>query len=307
MATVNELGSPTKQAHSLEQSPSSPAPIKVFISYAHRDEDFRLELETHLSGLRRQQLIDAWHDRQIQPGQQWAGEIDDALNQAQIILLLVSADFINSDYCHDKEMLRALERHAAREAVVIPIILRACDWLQAPFSKLQGLPKDVKPIKTWADRDEAWLDVVRGLRKVIESLRRATPPVEAHPAVGPAPVQPMPAVQPPPAQPVAELDFKGKQKLVDALLGCDCLSTSQSRDQIIGSLPAAIPNRINRHSNARQDVLSIVNTCLQFPAGLESFLEIVGSLEGESIPWRKVQAVLNEVLPYSDLQVSATS
>lgn len=277
----------------VQNSPAQP-PVKVFISYAHRDEDFRLELETHLSGLRRQKLIDAWNDRKIEPGQEWAGEIDDALNQAQIILLLVSADFINSDYCHDKEMLRALERDAAKEAVVIPIILRACDWLNSPFSKLQGLPKDAKPIKNWSDRDEAWLDVVRGLRKVIENLRRAKPPVEARPAVAPAPAQPMPPAEPPPA---TELDFRGKQKLVDALLGCDCLSAPQSRDQIIGSLPSAIQNRINRHSNARQDVLSIVNTCLQFPAGLESFLEIVGSFEGDSIPRQKVRAILKEILP----------
>ncbi|HEX9000398.1 MAG TPA: hypothetical protein VGB07_10905, partial [Blastocatellia bacterium] len=195
-----------------------------------------------------------------------------------------------SDYCHDKEMSRAIERHNAKEAVVIPIILSACDWQGTPFSKLQALPKDAKPIKSWNDRDEAWLDVVRGLRKVIENLRRATPPVEARPAVAPAPAQPMPPS-------VTELDFRGKQKLVDALLGCDCLNTPQSRDQIIASLPPAIQNRINRHSNARQDVLSIVNTCLQFPAGLESFLEIVGSFEGDSIPRQKVQIVLKEVLP----------
>ena len=167
----------------VQNSPAQP-PVKVFISYAHRDEDFRLELETHLSGLRRQKLIDAWNDRKIEPGQEWAGEIDDALNQAQIILLLVSADFLNSDYCHDKEMLRALERHAAKEAVVIPIILRACDWLQTPFSKLQGLPLNVKPIKNWSDRDEAWLDVVRGLRKVIEKLPRPTPPGQDSPSGG---------------------------------------------------------------------------------------------------------------------------
>lgn len=294
MATVDEPVSQNKPDQISVQSSSGATPIKVFISYAHRDEDFRLELNDHLSNLQRQGLIAGWHDRQIVPGQEWADQIDQALNEAQIILLLVSARFLASDYCHDKEMSRAIERHNAKEAVVIPIILSACDWQGTPFSKLQALPKDAKPIKSWNDRDEAWLDVVRGLRKVIENLRRATPPVEARPAVAPAPAQPMPPAEPPS---VTGLDFRGKQKLVDAFLGCDCLNTPQSRDQIIGSLPPAIQNRINRHSNARQDVLSIVNTCLQFPAGLESFLEIVGSFEGDSIPRQKVQIVLKEVLP----------
>lgn len=296
MATVDEPGSQNKPDQISVQSSSGATPIKVFISYAHRDEDFRLELNDHLSNLQRQGLIAGWHDRQIVPGQEWADQIDQALNEAQIILLLVSARFLASDYCHDKEMGRAIERHNAKEAVVIPIILSACDWQGTPFSKLQALPKDAKHIKSWPDRDEAWLDVVRGLRKVINGIRHSTPS-EARPSDGRAPVQATTPVQQPPAQPVAELDFRGKQKLVDALLGCDCLSTAQSRDQIIGSLTSAIQNRINRHSNARQDVLSIVNTCLQFPAGLESFLEIVGSFEGDSIPWRKVQVVLKEVLP----------
>ncbi len=149
---------------------SSSLPIKLFISYAHRDEDFRLELNDQLSNLQRQKIISSWHDRQIVPGQEWAGEIDDALNEARIILLLISARFMASDYCYSKEMLRAIERHDAGEAVVIPIILSACDWQDAPFSKLQALPKDAKPIKGWNDRDEAWLDVVRGIRRVIEAL-----------------------------------------------------------------------------------------------------------------------------------------
>src|SRR5262245_25714071 len=146
--------------------------IRLFISYAHRDEDLRLELDDHLSNLQRQQIISGWHDRRIAPGQEWADQIDNALNEAQIILLLISARFMASDYCYAKEMVRAIERHDAGEAVVIPIILSACDWQGAPFSKLQALPKDAKPIKTSNDRDEAWLDVVRGLRRVIDRLSR---------------------------------------------------------------------------------------------------------------------------------------
>ena len=79
---------------------------------------------------------------------------------------------MKSDYCQEKELARAIERHEAGEAVVIPIILSACDWQGAYFGKLQALPKDAKPIKNWNDRDEAWLDVVRGLRRAIEKLSR---------------------------------------------------------------------------------------------------------------------------------------
>ncbi len=88
--------------------------------------------------------------------------------------MLISARFMASNYCYAKEMIRAIERHDAGEAVVIPIILSACDWHGAPFSKLRALPKDARPIKKWNDRDEAWLDVVQGLRRVIEMLSRRT-------------------------------------------------------------------------------------------------------------------------------------
>lgn len=160
----------SKSIAKTEETPTrlSQPSIKLFISYAHRDEDFRLELNDHLSNMQRQGLIAAWHDRQIAPGQEWADQIDLALNEARIILLLISARFMASDYCYAKEMTRAIERHDAGEAVVIPIILSACDWQGAPFSRLQALPKDARPIKNWNDRDEAWLDVAQGLRRVIE-------------------------------------------------------------------------------------------------------------------------------------------
>src|ERR1043166_9679769 len=120
--------------------------MKLFYSYAHEDEPYRTELEKHLSNLRRLGVIAEWHDRKITAGSEWAGEIDKNLEDANIILLLISADFMNSDYCYDNEMKRALERHDAREARVIPIILRPVDWQGAPFGKLQMLPKDAKAV-----------------------------------------------------------------------------------------------------------------------------------------------------------------
>lgn len=150
-------------------------PVKLFFSYSHKDEDLREELVKHLSILRRQGVIEAWHDRKIGAGREWAAEIDANLNDARIILLLISSDFLASDYCYDKEMMRAMERHEAGEAVVIPIILRPCDWQGGQFDKLQGLPKDCKPVTSWANRDEAFTDIARGIRKAVAELQASRP------------------------------------------------------------------------------------------------------------------------------------
>ena len=148
--------------------------IEVFYSYSHRDEALRDELENHLALLKRQGVIRDWHDRRITAGSEWSGKIDDYLNSAGVILLLVSADFLASDYCYDLEMKRAMERHERGEAVVIPIILRAVDWHSAPFGKLQALPKDGRPVTSWPNRDEAFTDIARGIRKAIEQLANPT-------------------------------------------------------------------------------------------------------------------------------------
>jgi len=145
----------------------------VFFSYAHEDESLRDELEVHLKLLQRQGVISTWHDRRIIPGSDWEQEIDQYIEDSDIILLLVSADFIASDYCWKKEIKRAMERHRSGEAVVIPVLLRPCDWEKVPFYKLQGLPKDIKPITQWENRDAAWTDVAKGIRATAEaSIKR---------------------------------------------------------------------------------------------------------------------------------------
>ncbi|TDK26186.1 toll/interleukin-1 receptor domain-containing protein [Luteimonas aestuarii] len=157
---------------------------RVFLSYSHADAQWRDQIEKQLSALQRQGVIEVWHDRRIEPGQDFAQQIDDHVNQDEIILLLVSSDFIHSSYCYEIEMQRAMERHAAGEAVVIPVILRACDWTSLPFGKLQAVPEDGKPIKQWADPDEAMLQVVKGVRKAASRWLKApveqpTPPAYA--------------------------------------------------------------------------------------------------------------------------------
>jgi hypothetical protein len=140
-------------------------------AYSHRDEQMKQELIKHLSPLQRTGLVAEWHDRRIEPGADWEREINLHLNRSHIILLLISADFIYSDYCYGVEMIRALEREALGEARVVPVILRPCDWHALPFGKLQGLPQDGKPVTTWSNQDEAYTDIVRGIRTVLEADR----------------------------------------------------------------------------------------------------------------------------------------
>jgi hypothetical protein len=153
-------------------APVSLEPTEIFISYSHKDDDLRDELVTHLSNLRRQGKISAWHDRAIEAGTEWETQIKARLESAQIILLLISPPFMASDYCYDLEMERAIQRHNEGTARVIPIILRPVDWKDTPFSKLQALPKDAKPITQWGDRDMAFVDVVSGIRKAVYSLTK---------------------------------------------------------------------------------------------------------------------------------------
>lgn len=143
-------------------------PVDAFYSYSPKDERLRNELENHLALLQRQGVIKGWYDRRIQAGDERQSEIDEHLNSARIILLLVSVDFIASDYCYGLEMERALERHERGEAIVIPIILRPVDWESSPFGKLQALPKDNRPVTKWSDRDEAFANIAQDIRKVIE-------------------------------------------------------------------------------------------------------------------------------------------
>jgi hypothetical protein len=154
-------------------SPSTPpGGLEVFYSYAHADEPLRNELEQHLSLLRRQGVIAGWRDRRITAGTEWVGAIDAHLQRAQIILLLVSSDFLASDYCYDVELRHAMRRHEAGEARVIPIILRAVDWHHALFGTLQALPTDCRPITSWPNQDEAFFDVACGIRVVAEEIAR---------------------------------------------------------------------------------------------------------------------------------------
>ena len=144
--------------------------MEIFFSYSHQDEELRNELEKHLSLLRRQGVIDLWSDHRIGPGKEIGGEIDLHLESSDIILLLVSPDFLNSDYCYDIEMRRAMKRHERGEARVIPVILRPCDWRSAPFGRLKALPNDDKPVTKHQTLDDAFLDITTAIREIKEGV-----------------------------------------------------------------------------------------------------------------------------------------
>lgn len=146
-------------------------PVKIFLCYAHEDETLLQKLKMHLKPLERAGFIDVWHDGDISAGTEWEKQIIEQLNTAQIILLLISPDFMNSDYCYSIEMRRALERHERGEVWVIPIILRYTYW-QDTLGSIQVLPKDGLPITdpSWHHLDLALYNVTKGIHKAIEEV-----------------------------------------------------------------------------------------------------------------------------------------
>jgi hypothetical protein len=149
-------------------------PISVFVSYAHDDTDLRERLARHLSVLERHGLLTIWHDGKIVPGESWESAISERLETADIVLLLVSPSFVASEYIYSRELRRAMERHARGEAVIIPVLLRAVRYREAPFSSLEPLPVDArkhpKPVTLWRNRDQAFQQVADGVLRAIRHL-----------------------------------------------------------------------------------------------------------------------------------------
>src|SRR5436305_7340665 len=146
-------------------------PVKVFISYANADKELRQKLEEHLSLLKHSGKIVIWKDQQILPGANWDHHIQTHLKDADMILLLVSASFIASNYCWDREVQKALELHKAGTVRLIPIILRPVDnWQSTPLGQLLALPTGARPVTQWDDQDAAFEAVAQGIRRVVEEI-----------------------------------------------------------------------------------------------------------------------------------------
>jgi len=157
------------------QLPTMQLPLNVFMSYAHEDEAHRETLARHLRALEDEGLIRLWHDRKITAGREWAGAIDEALADSQIVLLLISADFLASEYCNDKELTEAIRLHDARRARVIPVILRSCDWEHSRFARFNALPPDGKTIAEARHPDQRFKAVAKGLRDAISDMTSTSP------------------------------------------------------------------------------------------------------------------------------------
>ena len=149
---------------------------ELFYSYAHEDERHLNQLQKHLNVLVIDRLMSAWYDRDIPPGDEWDRKIDERIRSADIILLIVSPSFLASEYIREKKLKIALERREAGEARVIPVILEECLWKKRAvfkgFSKLQALPKNAKPVRSWAPQRNGWYDVAEKLEEIVEDLNK---------------------------------------------------------------------------------------------------------------------------------------
>lgn len=163
----------------LEGNPTVPVepggrkPTALFYSYAPEDKDLRDALEKHLALLKREGRLAGWHDQRLSPGEDAAAEIDARLETADVILLLVSSDYMASDTLWHRQMLRAKARHDKGEAVLIPVLLRKCEWRTAPFGTLKALPDDEVPIMEWPDKDGAFTSIAEGLRGLLAEREAA--------------------------------------------------------------------------------------------------------------------------------------
>ena len=150
--------------------------LKIFISYAHEDEAMKNDLDKHLISLKRSDKIDVWQDRMLMAGTEWDSTIKKELEDADIILLLISVDFIGSQYIWDKELKTALQKHENGTARIIPVILRECDWKDMPFAKLQALPTGAEPVSRFPDKDQAYTSIAKEIARVADFLASKTAP-----------------------------------------------------------------------------------------------------------------------------------
>src|SRR6185312_3125228 len=147
------------------------APLEVFCCYAREDQALLEDLRKHLMPLQRQDQIKSWSDTDLNAGAEWEKELHRHLESADIILLLISADFMSSDYCYSTEMGRAMTRHQQGSARVIPVILRSIHWQSAPFAELQAIPTNAIPVRNWPDPDVAFHDIAEHINTVVAKLQ----------------------------------------------------------------------------------------------------------------------------------------
>lgn len=167
-------------------------PVKIFISYSRKDRSYKEDLVEFLAPMRRQGIVEAWSDKDIVPGEVWEDELLEELAATDIIIFLVSPSFLNSDYIDRVEIQGAMERHKTKEVVLVPVVIRPCDFESSDLKSFMALPTDAKPVSNWNSNDSAWMDVVGGLKRVIERIRERKQALPSEPSVieNNTPVQP---------------------------------------------------------------------------------------------------------------------
>ncbi|MEO5681582.1 MAG: TIR domain-containing protein [Chitinophagaceae bacterium] len=144
--------------------------INVFISYSHHDKQFLDELMKHLVILSRQGLINIWEEGMIEAGRNWNQEIKNKISEADLVIMLISADFLASEYIYGEEVQEAFKKHEEGRARILPVIIRACNWQDTPFAKFQVVPRSARPVSSWESKDEAYLDIARTVRIISEQF-----------------------------------------------------------------------------------------------------------------------------------------
>lgn len=147
--------------------------IKILYSSAPEDKSMLENLDKHLVNLKRNSFISTWHHDELQPGIERIVEVEKHFKAADIVILLISSSFFNSDYCHDVEMKKALEKQKNKEAIIIPILLSPCDWENTQIGKLEILPTAKMPIVLWNNREQAFWDVAKNIRQKVEALLKS--------------------------------------------------------------------------------------------------------------------------------------
>jgi len=149
---------------------------KLFVSYSRRDAEYLNEFKVHLAGLKRNKKIEVWTDQEIVPSDKWKQKLKQELETADIMVFLLSPDFIASDFIYEEEVMKAIERRNKGEVVILPIIIRPCDFSSTPLTDFQALPRNAEPISTWENKDEAWMNVVDGLKRTIDVIGKEMQP-----------------------------------------------------------------------------------------------------------------------------------
>jgi len=149
--------------------------VKVFISYSHADERVLERLHKHLAMMQRDRLISAWYDHAILPGANLDRTIKSELESADIFVALLSPDYLASNYCYEKEFEFAQEQARDGSLRIVPVVAEPCDWLSSPFREFMALPKEGKAISEWTNANNAYLDIVNGLRRLVAVGAEAAP------------------------------------------------------------------------------------------------------------------------------------